>query len=250
MGDMNFPDPNTTTEHDGYEWDGEKWIKQGSSGVSDWADIENKPTEFPPEDHTHEIAEVNGLQDELDSMGSGGSDSLYKEEFTLISEYEFDHEQVSNIVFTDLDGSYDQHILVYTHLTFTDKDDDSIFIDVNPRLELGQDNFNSGGKSNIATGSNGRSNWATNGWDGEIDTNNGRPFCNTSFVNGKTRIMNIGRPKRVSFITEYISMAPHGNYGYQSGYCLPTTVEYNALKMYLTSNNTTGHIALYGVKRI
>jgi hypothetical protein len=32
MGDMNFPDPNTTTEHDGWEWDSEKWTKWGSGG--------------------------------------------------------------------------------------------------------------------------------------------------------------------------------------------------------------------------
>jgi hypothetical protein len=37
--------------------------------ASDWADIENKPTEFPPSAHTHEIAEVNGLQDALDNAG-------------------------------------------------------------------------------------------------------------------------------------------------------------------------------------
>ena len=30
MGDMNFPDPNTTTEHYGWEWDSEKWVKWGS----------------------------------------------------------------------------------------------------------------------------------------------------------------------------------------------------------------------------
>ena len=35
MGDMNFPDPNTTTEHDGWEWDSEKWTKWGSGGVDD-----------------------------------------------------------------------------------------------------------------------------------------------------------------------------------------------------------------------
>ena len=34
MGDMNFPDPNTTTEHDGWDWDSEKWTKWGSSGGS------------------------------------------------------------------------------------------------------------------------------------------------------------------------------------------------------------------------
>ena len=39
------------------------------AGVSDWADIENKPTEFPPSAHTHEIAEVTGLQDALDNAG-------------------------------------------------------------------------------------------------------------------------------------------------------------------------------------
>ena len=32
MGDMNFPDPNTTTEHDGWDWDSEKWAKWGSGG--------------------------------------------------------------------------------------------------------------------------------------------------------------------------------------------------------------------------
>jgi hypothetical protein len=32
MGDMNFPDPNTTKEYDGWEWDGEKWAKWGSGG--------------------------------------------------------------------------------------------------------------------------------------------------------------------------------------------------------------------------
>jgi hypothetical protein len=32
MGDMNFPDPNTTTEHDGWEWDGEKWTRWESGG--------------------------------------------------------------------------------------------------------------------------------------------------------------------------------------------------------------------------
>jgi hypothetical protein len=41
----------------------------GGGGSSDWADIENKPTEFPPSAHTHEIAEVNGLQDALDNAG-------------------------------------------------------------------------------------------------------------------------------------------------------------------------------------
>ena len=47
----------------------EDWSEISGGGVSDWADIENKPTEFPPSAHTHEIAEVNGLQDALDNAG-------------------------------------------------------------------------------------------------------------------------------------------------------------------------------------
>jgi hypothetical protein len=58
--------------------DGKLYGRQSSSwaevvipdaGVSDWADIENKPTEFPPSAHNHEISEVNGLQDALDNAG-------------------------------------------------------------------------------------------------------------------------------------------------------------------------------------
>ena len=108
MGDMNFPDPNTTTEHDGYEWDGEKWIKQGSSGVSDWADIENKPTEFPPADHTHEIAEVNGLQDELDTIGSGGG------AWELLSTTTASNSTTVDI--EDFSSTYDEYKIIITNL--------------------------------------------------------------------------------------------------------------------------------------
>ena len=51
----------------------QNWEEVPSGGVSDWADIENKPTEFPPSNHTHEIAEVNGLQDALDNAGTSYS---------------------------------------------------------------------------------------------------------------------------------------------------------------------------------
>jgi hypothetical protein len=34
-----------------------------------WDDITSKPTEFPPAAHTHEIEDVNGLQDALDNAG-------------------------------------------------------------------------------------------------------------------------------------------------------------------------------------
>jgi hypothetical protein len=66
----------------------ENWEEVPDGGVSDWADIENKPTEFPPadhnqpwstitdtpddyppEDHTHEIDDIDGLQDALDNAG-------------------------------------------------------------------------------------------------------------------------------------------------------------------------------------
>jgi hypothetical protein len=37
-----------------------------------WDDIGSKPTEFPPEAHTHEIDDVNGLQDALDDLSPDG----------------------------------------------------------------------------------------------------------------------------------------------------------------------------------
>lgn len=38
----------------------------GGGGPVDWESIENKPEEFPPEPHIHEIAQVTGLQAALD----------------------------------------------------------------------------------------------------------------------------------------------------------------------------------------
>lgn len=35
MGDMNFPDPSFTTEHDGWSWDGDKWTRTASSNWFD-----------------------------------------------------------------------------------------------------------------------------------------------------------------------------------------------------------------------
>ncbi len=37
-----------------------------------WDDIGSKPTEFPPEDHTHDIDDVNLLQDALDAKSDDG----------------------------------------------------------------------------------------------------------------------------------------------------------------------------------
>ena len=39
-------------------------------GVSSWYDLADKPTTFPPEEHTHQIADVSGLQDTLDAKVS------------------------------------------------------------------------------------------------------------------------------------------------------------------------------------
>ena len=37
-----------------------------------WGEIGDKPTEFPPEDHTHDIADINLLQDALDGKSDDG----------------------------------------------------------------------------------------------------------------------------------------------------------------------------------
>jgi hypothetical protein len=38
----------------------------------DWGSIGNKPTEFPPEDHTHPISDIVDLQDTLDGLAADG----------------------------------------------------------------------------------------------------------------------------------------------------------------------------------
>jgi hypothetical protein len=42
----------------------------GGGAQADWAEIANKPETFPPETHSHPISEVEGLQAALDSAGS------------------------------------------------------------------------------------------------------------------------------------------------------------------------------------
>ena len=37
-----------------------------------WGEIGNKPSVFPPDDHTHDIADINGLQDILDDVSMDG----------------------------------------------------------------------------------------------------------------------------------------------------------------------------------
>ena len=52
------------------------WNAGGSGGASTWDELTGKPTEFPPESHTHQQSEVDGLETRLDaiedSITSGG----------------------------------------------------------------------------------------------------------------------------------------------------------------------------------
>lgn len=49
----------------------------GGGGAVAWDDITDKPATFPPEAHTHDIADVTGLQDALDALqGATGSGVL------------------------------------------------------------------------------------------------------------------------------------------------------------------------------
>ena len=57
------------SEGDGNGWTG---IHFDSTVNVLWDDIGNKPTEFPPSAHTHEISQVNGLQDALDDLAPDG----------------------------------------------------------------------------------------------------------------------------------------------------------------------------------
>lgn len=47
----------------------------GGGGSSSWASITGKPSTFPPEAHSHAIADVTGLQAALDGLEGGGGPS-------------------------------------------------------------------------------------------------------------------------------------------------------------------------------
>jgi len=69
---------------DGDQYNSGDWLVSqdqagGWSGVQfdatvsvDWGEIGNKPTEYPPEAHTHEISDVTGLQTALDGKSDDG----------------------------------------------------------------------------------------------------------------------------------------------------------------------------------
>lgn len=44
-----------------------RWLDDGTSGSTAWADVTGKPESFPPSPHSHAISGVTGLQDELDA---------------------------------------------------------------------------------------------------------------------------------------------------------------------------------------
>lgn len=45
----------------------------GPGGTVDWGAIQNKPTEYPPSLHSHQVGDVSGLQDTLDVLTAGVS---------------------------------------------------------------------------------------------------------------------------------------------------------------------------------
>jgi hypothetical protein len=51
---------------------GEQGI-EGPPGTTSWTGLTDKPSTFPPDAHTHEIADITDLQDELDSKVDGNS---------------------------------------------------------------------------------------------------------------------------------------------------------------------------------
>jgi len=59
-------------------WSGTAWVPQtpssgGGGGVTSYNDLTDVPSTFPPDTHTHVIADTTGLQDALDSKQVAGS---------------------------------------------------------------------------------------------------------------------------------------------------------------------------------
>lgn len=55
-----------------YNPDGTPWSGGDSGGDVAWSDVTGKPATFPPSQHTHEIADVTGLQEALDEPITAG----------------------------------------------------------------------------------------------------------------------------------------------------------------------------------
>jgi len=86
--------PETMAEGDWLVSNGTSWVPityaSGSAGSVDWNNVENKPdfdNLYAAKDHTHEIADVDGLQDALDALPQA------------------DHTHVFDDIVNDADGS-------------------------------------------------------------------------------------------------------------------------------------------------
>lgn len=86
--------PETMSEGDWLVSNGTSWVAvnyaSGSAGSVDWNNVENKPDFdllYAPIDHTHEIADIDGLQDALDALPQS------------------DHTHVFDDIVNDADGS-------------------------------------------------------------------------------------------------------------------------------------------------
>lgn len=68
----------------GWVFEDNKWVWAGASGASgapSWDDITDKPADYPPSVHGHEIADVNGLQGALDDAGNNSEDGEWEGQF-------------------------------------------------------------------------------------------------------------------------------------------------------------------------
>lgn len=76
--------PETMAEGDWLVSNGTSWVPityaSGSAGSVDWNNVENKPdfdNLYAAKDHTHEIADVDGLQDALDALPQSGHTHVF-----------------------------------------------------------------------------------------------------------------------------------------------------------------------------
>ncbi len=76
MAAIDFPNSPTvgdifTAGNSSYRWTGDAWVSYNLGSI-DWYYVTNKPTEFPPSAHVHDIEDVTGLQDALDDKSDVG----------------------------------------------------------------------------------------------------------------------------------------------------------------------------------
>ena len=74
MADIDFPNSPAIGDifqagTSSYRWNGAAWLSN-NLGQIDWDAVADKPSTFPPSAHTHAIADVTGLQTELDGKAA------------------------------------------------------------------------------------------------------------------------------------------------------------------------------------